>query len=180
MYAIIDPEQERDLWFPLLTQLGFSELRLAESADDLENAVDATGYDVEGRFMRFALRSRNATYPPDELAQYKREFTIRYARPTGTPVEWQKLFERDLSILPDYMAYGWVDEDSIGDYVILNIPILQLLHNMGYLDKYLTNRRRNIDAGQSTLVPISIPELIESSGYEGLIVYHSDNHPALV
>lgn len=77
------------------------------------------------------------------------------------------------------MAYGWVDEGSIGDYVILNIPILQLLHQLGYLCKYITNSRRNIDARQSILVPISIPELIEVSSYEGLIVYHSDNHPAL-
>ena len=138
--------------------------------------IDAAGYDSQGCFKRFALRSRSDKYYPSALARYKTEFTIRYARPSGNPVEWNKLFEMEL---PVKLTYGWCENGCIGDYVILDVPVLQLLHQQGHLERWVEYKRRNMNGRASTLVPISIPTLMRLPDAEGLIVYHSDNHPAI-
>ena len=63
-------------------------------------------------------------YSDDDLAEYNCQFTIRYEGETTEPVEWQKFFEMDLDILPDYFCYGWLKRGTkrINDYAILDVP----------------------------------------------------------
>lgn len=183
MLATFGRDKEKDLWFPVLSRHGFTGLDLSADVIDHENAIDAVGYNAQGEQKLFALRSRDVgRYTPAQLARFKCEFTIRYARPTGEPVEWQKLFEMDLPLLPDYFVYGWCNQDrtAINDYVILDVPTLQQLYRDGHLDRYLGNMRVNTDSRRSTLVFLSISELVQLPGGSQLVVYHSENHPAFV
>ena len=181
LLATFDREKEKNLWFPILSSHGFSWLELSTDNADREKAIDTTGLDSEGTVKRFALRTRHERYSQRQLAKYKREFTIRYARPSGSPVEWQKLFEMDLDLLPDYFCYGWWNKTTnlISDYVILDVPTLQELFRQGYLERYRQNRKQNVNSHRSTLVFIRISELINLPSGNTLIAYHSENHPAL-
>lgn len=183
MLANFDRGKERNLWFPVLAHHGFTGLDLSADVIDHENAIDAVGYNAQGEQKLFALRvreTRNYTYT--QLARYKREFTIRYSRPSGVPVEWQKLFEIDMPLLPDYFVYGWCNTDNtvVDDYVILDVPVLQQLYRQRHLDRYTGNIRTNVDRRRSQLVFIPIPNLIRLPGGNRLVAYHSENHPALV
>lgn len=181
MLATFEREKEQSLWFPVLRHCGFTKLSLATDRDDKQNAIDATGYHSSIlNEVKFALRSRDPKgYSTSQLTRYKREFTIRYARPSGVPVEWNKFFEIDLPRTPNYMAYGWLDSGRIGDYVILDISILRLMYNIGHLEPYRVNQVQNMNSHRSILVFISIPELLQLPESDGLILYHSDNHPAI-
>ena len=106
MVFAFDRELERDLWFPILEHHGFENLHSSADEIDFDNAIDAVGYNNLRQQKRFALRTRESQYSVDRLAEYKREFTIRYKGATDEPVEWQKLFEMDLDTLPDYFCYG--------------------------------------------------------------------------
>ena len=182
MLATFSRDKERNWWFPVLSSHGFTGLDLSADVIDHENAIDAVGYDVQGEQKLFALRSRDVgRYTAYQLTQYKREFTIRYARPSGEPVEWQKLFELELPLVPDYFVYGWCNSNrtAIDDYVILDIPTLQQLYQEGHLQRYLANKRDNIDSLRSTLVFLSISELVRLPSGIQLVAFHSENHPAL-
>ena len=182
LLATFDRDKERNLWFPILANHGFSRLETSADIIDHENAIDAVGYDNVGNQKLFALRVRDeGSYSDSRLARYKREFTIRYARPSGEPVEWQKLFEMNLDLLPDYFCYGWRKKSTnlIEDYVVLDVPTLQLLYKEGKLSRYEANKRVNVNSRMSTLVFIPLPELLKMQSADNLIVYHSDNHPAL-
>ena len=173
MLANFDREKESRLWFPVLMQNGFTNLRLTSETDDLENVMDAIGHQATTGDVNFALRSRN----DKGILQYKKEFTIGYRRPSGQPVEWQKLFEKNLPKSPDYFAYGWVQDDSIKDYVILAVSVLKQLYNAGYLTPYADKFKQSTN--EFVFIPISIPELLDLPEAIGLIAFHSENHPAL-
>ena len=171
--AVFDQGNERLLWIPVLEKLGFTSLESAPEHDDYKHVIDMIGYDPQGNLTHFALRSRSEIrngkpIPQGTLAKWKLQFTIRYARPTGNPVEWNKLFEMDVPSLPNYKAYGWRDKytGSIVDYVILDVPTLQKLHSKGHLDSYLDDKMRNVDSLESDFIPIPIP--IPSPNYEVL------------
>ena len=186
--AVFNQGNERDLWFPVLEKLGFTGLKSAPKHDDYKHVIDMIGYDPQGNLTHFALRSRSERKQDGEphasrtLAKWKLQFTIRYDRRTGNPVEWNKLFEMDVPLLPNYKAYGWRDKytGSIEDYVILDVPTLQKLHSEEHLDSYLADKMRNVDWRASDFIPIPIPELLELPSADGLIAYHSENHPALM
>ena len=183
-------EYERILWFPVLEKLGFTGLKSAPKHDDYKHVIDVIGYDPQGNLTHFATRSRselkkknNKMVPihPATLAKWKLQFTIRYARPTGNPVEWNKLFEMDVPLLPNYKAYGWRNKDTgvIHEYIILDVPTLQQLYREGHLNCYLDDKMRNVDWRESEFIPIPIRDLTILPNTDGLIVYHSENHPAL-
>jgi hypothetical protein len=180
-HATLDREKEK-LWFPVLTRHGFTDLQLSPDEMDQENAIDAEGYDAQGEPKSFALRSRDVgRYRPAQLAEYKQQFTIRYARPRTEEVEWQKLFEMGLEVVPNYFVYGWCNRarTAIDDYVIMDVHILRQLYDQGYLERFYLNTKVNTDWRKSTLLYIPIPELLSLPGTSELIVYHSENHPAL-
>lgn len=182
MLADFERTKEERLWFPILRHHGFSGLDLSPDVTDQENAIDAVGFDEYGAQKSFALRSRTiGRYTESALAQYKREFTIRYSRPSGVPVEWQKLFEMDMVVRPDYFCYGWCNRNNtaMDDYIVLDISVLRALYDAGHLNRYVANLRTNVDRLRSTLVFISIPELITLPGGRNVVVYHSENHPGL-
>ena len=185
--AVFNRANERRLWFPVLEKLGFTGLESAPIHDDYKHVIDVIGYDPQGNLTHFALRSRSELrnkkpIDPATLAKWKLEFTIRYARPTGNPVEWNKLFEMDVPLLPNYKGYGWCNQDTgaIHEYVILDVPVLQQLYREGHLNNYLLNKMRNVDSRESEFIPIPIRNLTSLPSSDGLIVYHSENHPALV
>ncbi len=175
------------LWFPILQERGFKDLELATEQMDKDNAIDAWGIDEKtGRNKYFALRLRDETsYREPALTKYKREFTIRYARPSGVPVEWQKIFQASLNVAtPDYFCYGWVDANGrITDYIIINIEMLRHYERHGHLKKYENNRRRNSDPRRSELVFLSLSELMaldkEHGFMDKLFFGYSENHPML-
>lgn len=183
MLATFNREKEAKYWFPVLATHDFTDLGFSPDIVDHQNAIDAVGNDVLGEQKLFALRTRDEGRYPDyrTLARYKCQFTIRYARPTGVAVEWQKLFEMDLALKPDYFCYGWCPKnaDHLSDYLVLDVSVLQNFHQQGKLSRYETNNRiRNrINGEPSTLVWIPIPELLAENA--NLIVHHSDNHPVL-
>lgn len=180
MLADFDRKKEQ-LWFPILQQVGFSSLEITQNAMDQENAIDASGIDSDGIEKYFALRIRDeGSYSGQRLQQYKQEFTIRYSRPTGVPVEWQKLFELYLQVFPDFFCYGWFNREHITDYVVLDVRVLKYFHQQGYLQQYETNRRRNINGLRSELVFIPLRELLQLPYADRLIVYHSENHPVFL
>ena len=183
MVYAFDRELERDLWFPILEHHGFSNLHSSADEIDFDNAIDAVGHNNLRQPKRFALRTRESQYSGYNLERYKREFTIRYTGQTpGEPVEWQKLFEMDLDALPDYFCYGWwiKGTDHINDYVILDVPTLQQLHKEGHLTEYEEkNIIVNTRGTRTEARYIPLPELLRLPSATGLIVYHSDNHPAL-
>lgn len=183
MVYAFDRGLERGWWFPVLKTCGFSSLHSSPDSIDHDNAIDAVGYNNQMQEKRFALRTRDQSeYSIDRLAVYKREFSIRYKGSTDEPVEWQKLFEMDLNILPDYFCYGWLNRGirRIDDYVILNIPTLQQLHKEGHLNYYEKNKQiANVRGTKTVGVYISLPELLKLPSSNNLIVYHSENHPAL-
>ena len=87
-----------------------------------------------------------------------------------------------LDPLPDYFCYGWYIKRTkhITDYVILDVPTLQQLHREGHLTYYEENKKIANTRGTRTVgVYISLPELLRLPSGNNLIVYHSDNHPAL-
>jgi hypothetical protein len=178
-------ENERKLWFPVLEKLGFIGLESAPDEEDYKHVIDAMGYDAQWNYKYFALRTRSEfnrkgePIHPATLAKWKLQFTMRYARPTGNPVEWNKLFEKDLTLLPDYFVYGWRNQvtGNIHEYIILNVPTLQQLYRAENLNRFRGNQRINTDSRGSTLVYIPIPELLSLPGTSELIVYHSENHP---
>lgn len=176
MLATFERDKESRLWFPVLKQHDFTELRLATNKDDHENAIDAIGHNLFLGDVNCALRSRDEGRQP---SQYKKEFTIRYRRPSGVSVEWQKFFEKDLPRRPDFFVYGWTQGKSIGDYVILGVSVLRDLYNAGHLNKYIERIKQNTNGLASEFVPIPISELISLPEALGLIAFHSDNHPAL-
>lgn len=166
----------------MLTRHGFTDLELSPDHMDQENAIDAEGYNAQGEPKSFALRSRDIKrYRPAQLAEYKQQFTIRYARPHTEEVEWQKLFEMGLDVVPDYFVYGWCNRPrtAIDDYIIMDVHVMRQLYNDGYLDRFTSNTKMNTDWRRSTLLYIPIPELLAFPGTDELIVYHSENHPAL-
>ena len=182
MVFAFDRQLERDLWFPILEHHGFLDLHSSPDKIDHDNAIDAVGYNYLREEKLFALRTRESQYSDNNLAKYKREFSIRYKGSTDEPVEWRKLFEMDLDTLPDYFCYGWwiKGANHITDYVILDVPTLQQLHKDGHLTYYekykqIPNRRGTRTIG----VYISLSELLRLPSANGLIVHHSDNHPAL-
>lgn len=179
--ATFERAEEASLWFPVLEQCGFADLRLATDRDDQQNAIDAIGWDltIHDEAKLALLHRYQNHYLTSQLTRYKREFSIRYARPSGVPVEWNKFFEMDLPRIPDYMAYGWVDSIRIGDYVIFDMSVLKLLYDLGHLDKYRENQIQNMNSRQSIMVTISIPELLKLPESNGLIFDHSDNHPGI-
>ena len=182
MVFAFDRELERDMWFPILEDHGFSNLHSSADKIDFDNAIDAVGHNNLMQPKRFALRTRESQYSVDRLAEYKREFTIRYKGATDEPVEWQKLFEMDLDTLPDYFCYGWwiKGTNHITDYVILDVPILQQLHKDGHLTRYEENNKiHNTRGTRTTMVVISLSQLLGLPSSDNLIVYHSHNHPAL-
>ena len=131
MLATFDRKKESSFWLPVLVSHGFTDLELTPSEIDKLNATDMAGYDAQRNPKLFALRCRDGSaYTTKALAKYKRQFTIRYDRPSGTPSEWQKLFEMQLPRYPDYFVYGWCNEEltKITDYVVLDVPILQILY----------------------------------------------------
>ena len=177
---------DRDLergWFSILESHGFSSLHSSADEIDHYNAIDAVGYNHLRQEKLFALRIRDETeYTVNQLAIFKREFSIRYEGSTDEPVEWQKLFEMDLDILPDYFCYGWYIKRTkhITDYVILDVPTLQQLHKDGHLARYEEKNKIPNTRGTRTVgVYLSLPELLRLPSSNGLIVHHSDNHPAL-
>lgn len=182
MLATFGRAKERHLWFPILSRHGFNRLDLSPNETDKENAIDAVGFDEQDRHRLFALRSRTVErYTDQALAQYKREFTIRYSRPSGVPVEWQKLFEMEMPLTPDYFCYGWCNRDNsaIDDYVILDVSVLKQLYDKGHLDRYATNLRTNIDRLKSKLAIIPISNLIALPSGRNVVAYHSEDHPGL-
>ena len=182
MVYAFDRELER-VWFPILEDHGFSSLQSSADEIDFDKAIDAIGNNNLMQPKRFAIRTRESQYSVNRLAEYKREFTIRYKGTSGEPVEWQKLFEMDLDILPDYFCYGWWKKGTnyITDYVILDVPTLQQLHKEGHLTYYEENKKIvNTRGTKTTGVAISLPELLRLPSSNNLVVYHSDNHPALI
>ena len=182
MVYAFDRDLERE-WFSILEYYGFSSLHSSADEIDHNNAIDAVGYNNLMQQKRFALRIRDESeYTVDQLGRFKREFSIRYEGSTDEPVEWQKLFEMDLDILPDYFCYGWwiKGTNHITDYVILDVPTLQQLHKDGHLTYYEKYKKIVNTRGTKTIgVYISLSELLRLPGSSNLIVYHSDNHPAL-
>ena len=182
MVYAFDRELERE-WFSILEYHGFSSLHSSPDEIDHNNAIDAVGYNNLMQQKRFAIRIREENqYSVHNLARYKREFSIRYEGSTDEPVEWQKLFEMDLDPLPDYFCYGWYIKRTkhITDYVILDIPTLQQLHKEGHLTYYERYKQIANTRGTRTVgVYISLPELLKLPSGRNLIVYHSENHPAL-
>ena len=182
MVYAFDRELERE-WFSVLEHHDFSNLHSSADEIDHNNAIDAVGYNNRMQQKRFALRIRDESeYRVDQLGRFKREFSIRYKGSTDEPVEWQKLFEMDLDILPDYFCYGWYIKQTkhITDYVILDIPTLQQLHKEGHLTRYEEKNKIPNTRGTRTVgVYLSLPELLRLPSAKNLIVYHSDNHPAL-
>ena len=177
MLADFDRKKEQ-LWFPILEHVGFSSLTPTTNAMDQENAIDASGIDADGVEKHFALRIRDeGSYWGQRLQQFKQEFTIRYSRPTGVPVEWQKLFELDLQVFPDFFCYGWFNREHITDYVVLDVRILKYFDREGHLQRYEVNRRRNTNGLRSELVFIPLRDLLRLPYADKLIVYHSENHP---
>ena len=182
MVFAFDRELERNLWFSILEHHGFSNLHSSADEIDFDYAIDAVGHNNLMQPKRFALRTRESQYSAYSLARYKREFTIRYEGASDEPVEWQKLFEMDLDTLPDYFCYGWWIKGTnyITDYVILDVPTLQQLHKLGHLTRYKENNKIvNTRGTRTTLVVISLSELLRLPSSNSLIVYHSNNHPAL-
>ena len=182
MVYAFDRELEGE-WFSILEHHDFSDLHPSADEIDHYNAIDAVGYNNLMQQKRFALRIRDETeYTVDQLKIFKREFSIRYKGSTDEPVEWQKLFEMDLDILPDYFCYGWYIKRTkrITDYVILDVPTLQQLHKEEHLTYYEKNKQIPNRRGTPTIgVYISLPELLRLPGGNNLIVHHSENHPAL-
>ena len=182
MVYAFDRDLERE-WFSILEYHGFSNLHSSTDEIDHNNAIDVVGCNNLGQQKRFAIRIREENqYSAHNLARYKREFSIRYEGSTTEPVEWQKLFEMDLDILPDYFCYGWYIKrtKNITDYVILDVPTLQQLHKDGHLTYYEENKKIANTRGTRTVgVYLSLPELLRLPSASDLIVYHSDNHPAL-
>ena len=182
MVFAFDRELERE-WFSILESHGFSSLHSSTDEIDHNNAVDVVGYNNLVQQKRFAIRIREENqYSVHNLARYKREFSIRYEGSTPEPVEWQKLFEMDLDPLPDYFCYGWYikQKKQITDYVILDVPTLQQLHREEHLTYYEENKKILNTRGTRTVgVYISLPDLLRLPSGNNLIVYHSDNHPAL-
>lgn len=182
MLATFYREKEANYWFPVLAKHGFTNLGFSPDIVDHENAIDAVG-SVRGEQKLFALRTRDeGRYrDPNTLARYKRQFTIRYKRPSGVPVEWQKLFEMDLALKPDYFCYGWTKRGTrtLQDYLMLDVRALRNLHQQGKLRRYEKNNRiqNKMNGEPSTLIWIPVPELFAEDA--NLIAYHSDNHPAL-
>lgn len=182
MEFAFDRDLERE-WFSILESHGFSGLHSSADEIDHYNAIDAVGYNNLMEQKRFALRIRDEReYTVNQLERFKREFSIRYKGSTDEPVEWQKLFEMDLDILPDYFCYGWYIKQTkhITDYVILDIPTLQQLHKDGRLARYEENSKIPNTRGTRTIgVYISLTDLLRLPSGNNLIVYNSENHPAL-
>lgn len=167
------------IWFPVLHAAGFRNLQLSGTHLDIEEATDIEGVKGQHRY-RFTVRSRNASrYTTQQLAGFKREFTIRYSRPSGVPTEWEKLFSDDFPNKPDYFVYGWTDNENhdLLDYVILDVVELRRLHDSGRLSEWENTRKTNVDIRRSEFVPIPIQRLNEKA--DGRLVYwHSPDHPA--
>ena len=182
MVYAFDRDLERE-WFSILESHGFSSLHSSADEIDHYNAIDAVGYNNQMQQKRFALRIRDEReYTVDQLERFKREFSIRYKGSTDEPVEWQKLFEMDLDILPDYFCYGWYIKRTkhITDYMILDVPTLQQLHKDGHLTYYEKYKKiPNTRGTRTTGVYISLSELLKLPSSSNLIAHHSDNHPAL-
>lgn len=173
--------KKEEVWFPALTAAGFHNLALAKDSLDHTQATDIKGT-KGGRRYRFAVRERDPTgYTRGRLGEYKREFTIRYSRPTGAPTEWTKLFSPDFPSKPDFFAYGWMDDKNheLADYVVLDVDVLRRLHDKGLLAGFAQRRKTNVDARQSTFVPLPIQRLNEMADGQ-LVSWHSFAHPALI
>ncbi|RKU32240.1 hypothetical protein C6499_03530 [Candidatus Poribacteria bacterium] len=180
MLADFDREKEH-LWFPILQQIGFSSLGITGDGLDQKHAMDACGVDPDDVVKYFALRIRDeGSYSPYRLRQFKQEFTIRYSDPSDVPVEWQKLFEPNRRLFPDFFCYGWFNREHITDYVVLDVRILRYFHQQGYLQQYKANRRRNINSLRSEFVFIPLRDLLQFPDADRLIVYHSENHPVFL
>lgn len=182
VHANFDRGQEQMLWEPVLLGLGYDDFVPAPNDLNEQNVIDASVTDRQGHVRRLALRSRSGTYAPDILARYKREFTIRRSRPSGNPVEWDKLFRSGAEQLkPDLFCYGWRNFDTghLDDYVILSVPVLCELEREGHLSR-LGLSARNVDALRSEFVVISLADLLRVQGSEGLVVHHSPDHPGVL
>lgn len=179
-------QKEERLWKPVLSNLGFTDFRLASAQQDQQQAIDAFAVSTDGVEMAFTLRSRNSRRyeqsRPQDLAEWKTQFTIRYSRPSGVRVEWQKLFDPDGEELPDYMCYGWQHpaQLQLREWVILSVPVLQNLFNAGILPDCIVEIRRNRDSRRSDLAALSLPHcLSHSEESEGLVVWASPDHPGI-
>ena len=172
------------LWFPLLTELGYTDLNLTSERMDQHNSVDAVG-NIGGGMRYFSLRLRDGTrYPVHQTMQYKREFTLRISRPSGSDVEWQKLFKATQEIRPDFLCYGWIDEaGGLKDWVIINLHVLRQYYRDGHMKRYEHNQLRNIDELASVFVYVDIPALCELSikywYMNHILAGVSNNHPIL-
>ena len=143
----------------MLNRHGYYDFQLEEGTMDLEEAVDATAkHEATGDdVLRIALRTRNVTnYTLQQLSEYKRQFTIRWSRPTGALTESDKIFgeHRSDEDAPSLMAYGWMHPNGreIEDYVVLSVGVLRDIYDRGLLEACIDAKQRNRDWRKSTFV----------------------------
>lgn len=177
--------RQEEIWFPVLGNHGFANVRLAQEQSDLQEATDAVADDSQGGVVRFALRSRNQQAPSvrNNLRQYKGEFTIRRARPSGALTEWDKVFTPQADA-PKYLAYGWTARNSNGllvmtDYVIVDLDVLRSLSPQERAS-CISARRTNTDRRRSEFVAFSIDAVARLRGADQAFPFRSANHPAFV
>ena len=169
----------------MLNRHGYYDFQLEEGTMDLEEAVDATAkHETSGDdVLRIALRTRNVNrYRPQQLSEYKRQFTIRWSRPTGALTESDKIFgeHRSDEDAPTLMAYGWMHPNGreIQEYVVLSVQVLRDLYDRGQLENCIEGAKQNTDWRQSTFVAISL-QCVQARSNGAAVVYRSPNHPGL-
>ena len=167
--VVVDKRREM-LWGPVLRRHGFIDLKLkrAGSDDDLNNVVDATGARVNNPGFRSGIALRLRDFKDRKFID---QVTIRSGLATGTKTEWDKLFGKVRSKSAHYMAYGFMDEEGgIGDYVVLWVSGMQLLHDEGRIETL--GEVPNTD-GATWFTPIKLSSIRDA------VIYHSDDHPGM-
>lgn len=133
-------------------------------------------HDIKTGYM--TINRYEEKYEPKEewLAESKKKVCIEYCK-NGKPTIWRTLLRQEK--YPKYFCYGWIKDNYIGDYVILDVKSLRSLHKAGHLKQIILNKLvegEYKNGATYSFVPIPISEL----NSHGVIAYHSDNHPALL
>ena len=160
------------LWFPILKKHGFTNLKLVHG--------NVVGCDSRLGEVSFELMTRYERYGEEQLAQYKNEFTVRYSIPSDMLAEMKTFLHQDRTEYPNFYCYGWVRNNSIVDYVIFDTTVLRKLYAAGHLNGFISEKKENTKGTLSSFIPIPISSLIKFPQSQGLIAYHSGNHPALL
>ena len=168
------------LWFPVLRDLGFTNLklrpllktRLEPELRALEG-THALGTQGNKRYV-FALRSLR--YEPDDYWRrvYQRQVSFGFSTRQGMPSDWSDLFRHGMGTR--YYGYGWrtADNEALDAWAFIDVAVLGQLGANGVP---LSTGKVNRGQAQS-FVTLNLRQLRDAARPAELVPYHSQGHPA--